>query len=95
MNYSGGSSSGMGMGALCKFYPELEINSVQTSANKYFCDVGAIGLINKDKSKSKYRLKCDGGSLDRKNGHVRLGRDSEKNYTTSRVCLYYQQEITF
>lgn len=75
------------MGALCKFFPELEINSVRNSANKYFCDVGAIGLLNKDKKTNKYRVKCTGGRLDKKNRLVRLGRDSAGKYTGSKVGL--------
>ena len=85
MQYTGTQKQEIGMGALCKFFPELEINTVRNSANKYFCDVGAIGLLNKDKKTNKYRLKCTGGRLDKKNRIVRLGKDSSGKYTGSKV----------
>ena len=45
----------IGMGALCKFYPEKEINAEKTPENKYFCDLGAIGLLNEDSKTNKYK----------------------------------------
>ena len=95
MQHTGTEKQEIGMGALCKFFPELEINSVRNSANKYFCDVGAIGLLNKDKKTNKYRLKCTGGRLDKKNRLVRLGKDSSGKYTGSKVGKNYDLLISF
>ena len=95
MQYTGTQKQEIGMGALCKFFSELEINSVRNSANKYFCDVGAIGLLNKDKKTNKYRLKCTGGRLDKKNRIVRLGKDSSGKYTGSKVSQKDEVFISF
>ena len=56
MKWTGSQKQEIGMGALCKFYPEKEVNPTKTSTKKYFCDIGAIGLLNEDKTTNKYRL---------------------------------------
>ena len=46
------------MGAVCRHYPELEVNKVQNDKKRYFCDLDAIGLATK-----RWRFSCPKGKI--------------------------------
>ena len=49
---------GIAMGAVCRHYPELEVNKVQNDKKRYFCDLDAIGLATK-----RWRFTCTKGKI--------------------------------
>ena len=51
------------MGAVCRHYPELEVNKVQNDKKRYFCDLDAIGLATNNRFAKRWRFSCTKGKI--------------------------------